>query len=54
MVSSNPARATGLHDRGAIAPRLRADLIQVRVVDLPDGSQQGVVRGVWREGRRVM
>ncbi len=54
MVSSNPARATGLHDRGAIAPQLRADLIQVRVVDLPDGSQQGVVRGVWREGRRVM
>ena len=54
MVSLNPARATGLHDRGAIAPDLRADLIQVRVVDLPDGSQQGVVRGVWREGRRVM
>lgn len=54
MVSLNPARATGLHDRGAIAPDLRADLIQVRVVHLPDGSQQGVVRGVWREGRRVM
>jgi alpha-D-ribose 1-methylphosphonate 5-triphosphate diphosphatase len=54
MVSRNPAQATGLHDRGAIAPELRADLIQVRVLDLPDGSQQGVVRGVWREGRRVM
>ena len=54
MVSLNPARATGLHDRGALAPGLRADLIQVRVLDLPDGSQQGVVRGVWREGRRVM
>ncbi|QHE83527.1 alpha-D-ribose 1-methylphosphonate 5-triphosphate diphosphatase [Hydrogenophaga sp. BPS33] len=54
MVSRNPALATGLTDRGAIEPELRADLIQVRVVNLPDGSQQGVVRGVWREGRRVM
>ncbi|MDM7942210.1 MAG: alpha-D-ribose 1-methylphosphonate 5-triphosphate diphosphatase [Hydrogenophaga sp.] len=54
MVSLNPARATGLHDRGALQPGLRADLIQVRLVDLPDGSQHGVVRAVWREGRRVL
>ena len=54
MVSTHPARATGLHDRGALREGLRADLIQVRVVDLPDGSQHGVVRAVWREGQRVL
>jgi alpha-D-ribose 1-methylphosphonate 5-triphosphate diphosphatase len=54
MVSLNPARATGLQDRGALQDGLRADLIQVRMVDLPDGSQHGVVRAVWREGQRVL
>jgi alpha-D-ribose 1-methylphosphonate 5-triphosphate diphosphatase len=48
-VSLNPARAAGLTDRGEIAPGLRADLVQVRLV----GSQP-VVRAVWREGRRVV
>ncbi|WP_428648016.1 alpha-D-ribose 1-methylphosphonate 5-triphosphate diphosphatase [Roseibium sp.] len=48
MVTSTPARAIGLDDRGELAPGLRADLIQVRLVgNIP------VVRGVWREGRRV-
>lgn len=54
MVSANPARATGLHDRGALCEGMRADLIRVRLVDLPDGSRHGVVRAVWREGRRVL
>jgi alpha-D-ribose 1-methylphosphonate 5-triphosphate diphosphatase len=49
MVTLNPARAAGLDDRGAIEPRRRADLVQVR---LSDGIP--VVRRVWREGRRVM
>jgi alpha-D-ribose 1-methylphosphonate 5-triphosphate diphosphatase len=48
-VSLNPARAAGLADRGEIAPGLRADLVQVRLV-----SEQPVVRAVWREGRRVV
>jgi alpha-D-ribose 1-methylphosphonate 5-triphosphate diphosphatase len=48
MVSSTPAERAGLPDRGAIAPGRRADLLRVRVVDgLP------VLRGVWREGRRI-
>jgi alpha-D-ribose 1-methylphosphonate 5-triphosphate diphosphatase len=48
MVTSAPARATGLHDRGAIAPGLRADLVRVRLSgDVP------VVRQVWRTGERV-
>ena len=37
-----------LHDRGRIAPGLRADLVRVRVHEgLP------VVRQVWRAGERV-
>lgn len=48
MITATPARAIGLDDRGVLEPGLRADLIQVKMVgDIP------VVRGVWREGRRV-
>ena len=54
LVSRNPAQATGLADRGVLAPGLRADLIQVRVIELPQGRRQAVVRAVWREGRRVL
>jgi len=48
MVTSVPARAIGLTDRGVLAPGLRADLIQVKLV-----GNVPIVRGVWREGRRV-
>jgi alpha-D-ribose 1-methylphosphonate 5-triphosphate diphosphatase len=48
-VSLNPARAARLDDRGAIAPGLRADLVQVRMA-----GEQPVVRAVWREGRRIV
>ncbi len=53
-VTSNPAHASGMNDRGAIAPGLRADLVQVRLVNQPGGARQAVVRAVWREGRRVI
>ncbi|NBX05370.1 MAG: alpha-D-ribose 1-methylphosphonate 5-triphosphate diphosphatase [Betaproteobacteria bacterium] len=53
LVTRNPARCIGLHDRGEIAAGLRADLIQVRILTLADGRQQGVVRAVWRGGVRV-
>ena len=47
-VTLNPARAAGLEDRGEIALGKRADLVQVEVIrGLP------VVRGVWRQGKRV-
>ena len=49
LVSTNPARAARFDDRGAIAPGLRADLVRVGV----EPGQPPVVRGVWREGRRV-
>ncbi len=47
-VTLNPARAIGLHDRGALEPGLRADLIRVRMSgDMP------IVRSAWREGIRA-
>ncbi len=47
-VTSNPARAANLHDRGEIAAGKRADLVRVRLVE---GTP--VVREVYREGKRV-
>lgn len=47
-MTDTPARVAGLQDRGRIDVGLRADLAQVRLVD-----GHPVVRGVWREGRRV-
>jgi len=48
VVSLNPARACGLHDRGQIAPGLRADLLRVSEVDgFP------VMREVLVKGQRV-
>lgn len=53
-VSLNPARAAGLGDRGVIAPGMRADLVQVRLVEGLDGFRQPVVRAAWRQGRRIV
>lgn len=47
-VTANPARAAGLYDRGVIAPGKRADLVRVAA-----DHAVPVVRGVWRDGRRV-
>ncbi|MCT8160198.1 alpha-D-ribose 1-methylphosphonate 5-triphosphate diphosphatase [Pseudoruegeria sp. SHC-113] len=47
-VTLNPAKATGLTDRGALAPGLRADMIRVaKAGDVP------LLRGVWAQGARV-
>ncbi|MDF0605180.1 alpha-D-ribose 1-methylphosphonate 5-triphosphate diphosphatase [Neisseriaceae bacterium TC5R-5] len=54
MISLQPARAVGLHDRGALQIGLRADLLQVRMVSSPNGSTHAVVRAVWRGGERVL
>lgn len=48
-VTSNPARASGLHDRGEIAPGMRADLIQVQI-----SHGHPIIKRVWSRGRRVM
>jgi len=47
-VSLTPARRVGFHDRGAITPGQRADLVRVRVV-----GDLVAVRGVWSRGERV-
>jgi alpha-D-ribose 1-methylphosphonate 5-triphosphate diphosphatase len=49
-VSSGPARAVGLADRGEIAFGKRADLVQVSLAD----DSMPVVRQVWRDGRRIV
>lgn len=47
-VTVNPARAAGLTDRGELAIGQRADLVRVSVSDgIP------IVKGVWRQGKRV-
>jgi alpha-D-ribose 1-methylphosphonate 5-triphosphate diphosphatase len=48
-VTLNPAIATGLTDRGEIAPGKRADLVRVAIAE-----GHPVVRAVWRQGRRVV
>lgn len=50
LVSTNPAAAARLDDRGAVAVGLRADLVRVRA---DEAGHPPVVTGVWREGRRV-
>lgn len=47
-VSTNPARAAGLDDRGCLKEGLRADIVRVRKQDAVP-----VISGVWREGIRV-
>ena len=47
-VTSAPAQAAGLPDRGALAEGLRADLIRVRW-----SGSSAAVRGTWSAGRRV-
>jgi alpha-D-ribose 1-methylphosphonate 5-triphosphate diphosphatase len=48
LVARNPARATGLVDRGVIGVGQRADLIRVRLA-----GDHPVVREVWRNAARV-
>lgn len=48
LASAKPADLIGLRDRGRIEPGRRGDLVRVHAEDdIP------VIRGVWREGRRV-
>ena len=47
LATTNPAKALGLADRGAIAPGLRADLV------IADDSGVGHVRAAFRAGRKI-
>ena len=49
-VSTAPAAALGLDDRGRLVSGLRADLVRVR---RPEPASVPIVRAVWRAGRRV-
>lgn len=48
LVTRNPAAAVGLADRGELKAGLRADIVRVRVGDVP------LVREVYREGVRIV
>ncbi|PSH62161.1 alpha-D-ribose 1-methylphosphonate 5-triphosphate diphosphatase [Phyllobacterium sophorae] len=49
MVTKNPADLIGFTDRGRIAPRMRADLIRVRLIEgVP------VIRNIWVAGRQYL
>ncbi len=54
LVTRNPAKSIGLHDRGSLAVGLRSDFVQVRMINLPDGRHQPIVRAVWRGEVRVV
>ena len=54
LVTRNPARSVGLLDRGSLETALRSDLVQVRMINLPNGRHQPIVRAVWRGGVRVV
>jgi alpha-D-ribose 1-methylphosphonate 5-triphosphate diphosphatase len=49
LITLNPARVAGLEDRGALEEGKRADLIQVR-----NHRGMPVIRGVWREGEKIL
>lgn len=46
-VTSTPARAAGLEDRGELREGLRADVIRIR------DARHPILRGVWRAGERI-
>lgn len=49
MISHNPARATGLDDRGSIEIGKRGDLVHVR-----KSGNTPIIRQVWRKGQRII
>jgi len=53
-VSINPAKAIGFHDRGALAPKLRGDVIRVKAVEVENAPVFPLVRSVWRGGAQVI
>ncbi len=47
-VTTNPAKAVRLHDRGALKTGLRGDVLRVRRI-----GQTPLLRGVWSQGNKV-
>ena len=54
LVTSNPAHAVGLNDRGLIQTGLRADLVRMKIVDFSESGQQAVIKTVWKKGQQVI
>jgi alpha-D-ribose 1-methylphosphonate 5-triphosphate diphosphatase len=53
-VTHNPAKATGMVDRGQLKVGLRADLIHTHFVNISPDKKHAIVKSVWTEGKRVI
>ena len=53
-VTFNPARATGLTDRGLIQQGMRADLVRMRMISLQSSGPQAIVKTVWKKGQQII
>ena len=53
-VTHNPAKATGLNDRGSLAVGLRADLIHTQIVNISTQKTHAIVKSAWRLGERMI
>ena len=53
-VTYNPARATGLTDRGCIQQGQRADLVRMRMIPLHTTGPQAIVKTVWKKGQQII
>lgn len=53
-VTYNPARATGLSDRGLIQQGLRADILRMRMITLQSRGPQAIVKTVWKKGQQII
>ena len=53
-VTCNPARATGLLDRGVIQSGFRADLVRMRMINISENNPHAVVKTVWKQGVQVV
>lgn len=54
IVTHNPAKATGMADRGELKAGLRADLIHSHFVDISPIKKHAIVKSVWRQGKRII
>ena len=52
-VSKTPAEALGLHDRGALLPERRADIVRVRLDHADETAARPIARAVYVRGCRV-
>ena len=53
-VTHNPAKATGLGDRGELKVGMRADLMHAHFVNISTQKVHAVVKSAWSFGKRII